>query len=192
LDKANLCYAGVANPIRIHIPGYTADKIKLKIAHAKVIKKEDDLFEVYFDKIPNGKVYAYVEATNKQGRTSTVHSMELKVKNLPAPITNFESYKETGISLSEFKSFKGLHAFASDSAFSMDYEIISFQVEGITHNHQYIEPLTVYGAAFENNHELMSQFNSASVGDKFIFSNIRAKATNGKEYEALPFSILLK
>jgi hypothetical protein len=118
--------------------------------------------------------------------------MELKVKNLPAPITNFESYKEAGISLSEFKSFKELQAIASNSAFSIDYEIISFQVEGITHNHQYIEPLTVYGAAFENNHELMSQFNSASVGDKFIFSNIRAKATNGKEYEALPFSILLK
>ena len=57
---------------------------------------------------------------------------------------------------------------------------------------KYIEPITVYGAEYSNSHELMSVFNAATVGDRFIFSNIRAKATNGKKYEALPVSILLK
>lgn len=192
LDKANLCYVAVPNPISISIPGYPADKIKLRVAGAKVSKIEDGRFEIFFSKIPSAKVYAYVEATNEQGRTSTVHSMELKVKNLPVPITNLEPFKECGMAIDNFFSSKSLQLFSSDSAFQMDYDVVSFQVECITRDSKYIEPITVYGAEYTNSHELMSVFNDAKVGDKFIFSNIRAKAANGKLYEVLPISILLK
>jgi|GEM_PF-5077378 len=192
LDKANLCYVGVPNPISISVPGYPADKIKLRVAGAKVSKIEDGRFEIFFSKIPSAKVYAYVEATNEQGRTSTVHSMELKVKNLPVPITNLEPFKECGMAIDNFFSSKSLQLFSSDSAFQMDYDVVSFQVECITRDSKYIEPITVYGAEYTNSHELMSVFNDAKVGDKFIFSNIRAKAANGKLYEVLPISILLK
>lgn len=192
LDKANVCYVAVPNPISISVPGYPADKIKLKVADAKVSKTEDGRFEVFFSKIPLNKVYAYVEATNEQGRTSTVHSMELKVKNLPAPVTNLERFKESVMSIDSFFANESLQLFSSDLAFQMDYDVVSFQVECITHKHKYIEPITVYGAEYSNSHELMSVFNAATVGDRFIFSNIRAKATNGKKYEALPVSILLK
>lgn len=192
LDKANLCYVGVPNPISISVPGYPADKIKLRVADAKVSKTGDGRFEIFFSKIPSNKVYAYVEATNEQGRTSTVHSMELKVKELPSPTTNLSSFKESGIRLEELKNLKSIKVQPVDSAFGMEYEVISFQVEGITQDGKYIEPITVYGAEFSNKQELMSVFNVASVGDRFIFSNIRAKATNGREYEALPVSLLLK
>lgn len=192
LDKANLCYVGVPNPISISVPGYPADKINLKVAGAKVSKIEDGRFEIFFSKITSAKVYAYVEATNEKGRTSTVHSMELKVKDLPVPITNLESFKEGGISLEELKNLKSIKVQSLDSTIAMEYEVISFQVECITHQHKYIEPITVYGAEYSNSHELMSVFNAASVGDRFIFSNIRAKAANAREYEALPVSILLK
>lgn len=192
LDKANLCYVAVKNPISISVPGYPADKINLKVADAKVSKTGDGRFEVFFSKIPSNKVYAYVEATNEQGRTSTVHSMELKVKNLPAPISNLEPFKESGISLEELKNLKSIMVQPVDSAFDLEYEVISFQVEGITQDGKYIEPITVYGDEFSNKPELMSVLNAATVGDRFIFSHILTKATNGKEYEALPVSILLR
>jgi hypothetical protein len=53
LDKANLCYVGVPNPISISIPGYLADKIKLRVSGAKVSKTEDGQFEIFFSKIPS-------------------------------------------------------------------------------------------------------------------------------------------
>lgn len=191
-DKANVCYVGVDNPISIHIPGYPAEKLKLKVAHAKVTKKEDGLFEVYFDKLPKGKVYAYVDATNEQGRTSRVHSMELRVNELPPPITNFDAYKESGIEPDQFFKEEGLEVFAADSAFAMDYEVISFQVEGFTAKHQYFSPITVYGEEFSGNHELVSILNTISAGDRLIISDIKARAANDRIYEADPVSVLLK
>lgn len=192
LDKVNVCYVAVPNPISISVPGYPADKINLKVADAKVNKIEDGQFEIFFSKTPSNKVYAYVVATNEQGRTSTVHSMELKVRDLPAPVTNLERIKESGISLEELKNLKSIMVQPVDSAFDLEYEVISFQVEGITQDGKYIEPIRLYGAQFFNKPELMSVLNAATVGDRFIFSHIRTKATNGKEYEALPISILLK
>lgn len=192
LDKANVCYVGVPNPISISVPGYPADKINLKVAGAKVSKIEDGQFEIFFSKIPSAKVYAYVEATNEQGRTSTVHSMELKVKEFPAPTTNLSSFKESGISLEELKILKSIKVQPVDSVFDLEYEVIRFQVEGITHDGKYIEPITVHGDELSGNQELNSVFKTTVSGDRFIFSHIHAKATNGKEYEALPVSLLLK
>ncbi len=191
-DKANVCYVGVDNPVSIHIPGYPAEKLKLKVAYAKVTKKEDGLFEVYFDKIPKGKVYAYVDATNEKDRTSRVHSMELRVKELPPPITNFDAYKESGMQVDSFFRKESLEVFAADSAFTMDYEVISFQVEGFTAKHQYFGPITVYGEEFSGNHELVSILNTISAGDRLIISDIRVRAANGRIYEAAPVSVLLK
>lgn len=192
LDKANVCYVGADNPISIHIPGYPAEKLKLKVAHAKVTKKENGLFEVYFDKIPKGKVYAYVDATNEQGRTSTVHSMELRVKDLPPPITNFDAFKESGMPVDSFFRKESLEIFAADSAFAIDYEVISFQVEGFTAKQQYFGPITVHGEEFSGNHELVSILNTISAGDRLIISDIRVRAANGRLYEAAPISVLLK
>ena len=192
LDKANVCYVGVPNRVSINIPGYEADKIKLRVAGAKVSKAGAGQFDIFISKMPAGKVYAYVDATNAQGRTSTVHSMELKLQHLPAPLTNFEAYKENGIALADFKAQKTLQLFPADTAFAIDYSVVSFEVECINARHQYTEGIEVKGADFETNVELQKLIASAQSGDRFIFSRIIAKAANGLSYEVLPVSVFIK
>lgn len=192
LDKANTCYIGVPNPIRINIPGYPADKLKLTVANAKLTKKGDGLYEVYFEKMPREKVYAFVEGTNSQGHKSTVYSMELMLRDLPPPITNLSAYQQSGIEVDSFFSMHSLEVFSSDTDFVMSYEVISFQIEGILKNHKYFGPITVYGSEYTNSHDLMHFFNTASAGDRFIISNIRSRVANGRVYEALPVSFRLK
>lgn len=192
INKNNFCYLDMPNLMRIKVPGYAADKIKLRVAGAIVRKIEDAVFDIRFSKMPNGKVYAFVDATNAQGRTSTVHSIELKVIAPPPPITNLDAFKNEGIDISVFKNLQNIAAMPTDTDFEMDYELLSFEVECISSANKYTEPISCVGAAFATNPQLQFLLQNATSGDRFIFSHIKAKATNGKVYEALPISITLR
>jgi len=180
------------NLMRIKVPGYAADKIKLRVAGATVRKIEDAVYDIRFSKIPAKKVYAFVDATNAQGRTSTVHSIELKVIAPPPPITNLDAFKNEGIDISVFKNLQNIAVFAADTDFEMDYEVLNFEVECISSANKYTEPISCVGAAFATNPQLQFLLQKATSGDRFFFSHIKAKATNGKVYEALPISITLR
>jgi hypothetical protein len=191
LDKTNICYTGIQNPITISVPGYTDDKLKLKVDGATVNKTSDGHFNIFFNKIPKERTYAFVDATNKEGTTSTVASLQIKVGNLPAPIAMIPGAEDGYIRLRDFRKANGLSAHLQDSDFDMSYTIVSYKLSLLhDHNTVYIEPVKGKGS-FYNNPSVLRILDMAKRGDKAIFEDIKARDENGGLVELAPTILTL-
>src|SRR5690606_590781 len=132
----------IQNPIAVSVPGYPDSKLSVKVKGAEVTKTADGHFDIYFDKAPKGNAYAYVDATNEEGTTSTVASLLLKAKELPAPTATIAGTNGGYIRLRDLRRANGITAALADEDFDMQYKIVSYKLSLLhDRNSIYIEPV---------------------------------------------------
>jgi len=187
LNNTNICYVGIKNPITISVPGYADDKLSLKVAGAKVTNISDGHYNIFFNKMPKEKTYAFVDATNAERTTSTVGSLPLSIKELPLPIARIAGVNNGYIRLRDLKNAEGISVSLEQCDFEMDYTIVSYKISLLhKRNTIYIEPVKVKGAYFRNSTAAMRIIDMVQHGDKVIFEDIVTKDRNGRIIELAP------
>ena len=170
--KMNVVYAGIDNPIAIG--GGVGGEISATATGASLSRTGNGTYNLRV----NGGASEVVVHVSSQG--SSLGSMKFRVKELPKPTAKIDNVGSDG------KVTKGALLAANMVRAEMkdfDFEGVHYDVTGYTVKYRTKAGTTkeekVSGSRF--NETLKSVFNSANVGDIYVFTAIRVRGNDNKE-----------
>lgn len=170
--KMNVVYAGIDNPIAIG--GGVGGEVTATATGASLTRTGAGTYNLRVVGNPT-EVVVYV---NSQG--NPLGNMKFRVKELPKPTAKIDNVSADGkVSKSALLAANMVRAEMKD----FDFEGVKYDVVGYTVKYKTKAGTTkeekVNGSKF--NETLKSVFNSANVGDIFMFTAIRVKGNDNKE-----------
>jgi hypothetical protein len=190
IDKANICYRGVANDISITVPGYDVKNIDLSINGAKANKIYDGHFEI-FTQDKRRVLYAYATTDNAKGDIDTIGGIELKVKDPPLPVVRINRQNSGSILLSELQKQLSTEVVQADTDIAMFYKVVSYSVNIMKPEEKTTSgPYEITGSTFGS--DVKDALLKAKSGDRIIISDVIAEDANGKRVQPAPISLLIE
>ena len=170
--KMNVVYAGIDNPIAIG--GGVGGEISATATGATLSRTGNGTYNLRV----NGNPSEVVVHVSSQG--SSLGSMKFRVKELPKPTAKIDNVGADGkVTKSALLAANMVRAEMKD----FDFEGVKYDVVGYTVKYRTKAGTTkeekVSGSKF--NETLKGVFNSANVGDIYVFTAIRVKGNDNKE-----------
>jgi len=179
LDKMNVFYIGIPNPVTVSAAGYTLEDVSLSIPGATVTPTgAKGHYLVNVDKA--GNLEASIMARTRAGGSQKVGGMTIRTKFIPAPTATVAG-KTTGfIPANVFRAQAGVIANMGDFVFDIKTTVSSFDFSYQPKRGDYQGPFHVNGPRFDNNADVANYMNRAAIGDKIFLDNVRAKLPDGR------------
>ena len=184
LEKMNVVYIGVANPLTISGGSVGAEKVHVSFASpgASITKTTGDHYEARATTPGIAKIIVNANGKNFE--------FPIRVKNLPLPAGFMGSKKGGAISSAEFKAIGGLIARLEDSDFEAPFKVVSYKLGA--------EGGGISGYTEASNEGNRWSGNAASIvgratpGTHIFFDQIRVIGPDGKQREIAPMVFNLK
>lgn len=177
LDKMNVFYIGVPNPVTVSAAGYSLEDVSLSIPDANVTAGEaKGKFSVMVSK--PGKVTASIMAKTQTG-TKQVGSQEIRVKRIPDPVARVGNVSSGGIYSNIFKAQIGVLAALDNFDFDARFVVTSFEFSVVPKRGEPIGPFSVKSSKFESNAQVIEAMKRCKPGDKVYIEEIKARGPDG-------------
>jgi gliding motility-associated protein GldM len=167
LDKMNVFYIGVDNPVTVAAAGYSVEDVSLDIPGATVRDSAvKGRYNIRVDKI--GKVTVAIKAKTKEGGVKQVGSMDVRVKRIPDPSVRVGS--SSGGNMPAFK-------------------VTAFEFSMLPKGRDMIGPFKTtsnIGCRFADKADIKKAMDMARPGDKIFIENIKAVGPDGKVRDLAP------
>lgn len=192
LDKMNVLYIGVPNPVTVAAAGYDIDDVDLVIPEASKIEKTGGgKYDVYVTKQnPKEGIEYFIRGKNKSGGWDNVSSGRVRVKYLPSPTAMIgNGLKGGNMSADVMRVQRGPYAKLEDSEFDAKFTITSFKLV-IVGKDGFAKPFVVNGTTFSG--EAKDALDRVRPGDMVIIQDIKAKGPDGRprELNSLTFTLI--
>ncbi len=194
LDKMNVMYIGVPNPVTISASGYNLNDVTWNMPGAKITETSPGKYNVEVT-TPNYKGVEYtVNAKNKSGAVVKVAGGLIRIKNIPSPILKLGTIEGSGaMGTGEFKAQKGVVAHLEGFDFDFKYFVSGYTLQYIARGSDISDEARGTNPLFDNDNAVRQLINRAKPGDRYIFENIKVKGSNGVERSGKgSLSILIK
>jgi hypothetical protein len=169
--KMNVVYAGIDNPIAIG--GGVGGEISATATGANLTRTGNGTYNLRVVGNPS----EVVVSVSSQG--SSLGSMKFRVKELPKPTAKIDNVVDGKVTKGALLAANCVRAEMKD----FDFEGVHYDVVGYTVKYRTkagtVKEEKVSGSKFNEN--LKTVFNSANVGDLFVFTAIRVKGNDNKE-----------
>lgn len=181
LDKMNVFYIGVPNPVTVSAAGYSMEDIRLSIPGAAdaVITPGDALGKYNVMMKKQGKVMAVISAKTPTG-DKQVGTQEIRVKMIPDPVAEVGG---KGGSFSEpanrIKVYPGINASMKAFDFDVRFSVTSFEFTYLQKRQDPVGPINVTGPMFSGNKQVSDLIAKCKPGDKIFLENIKARGPDG-------------
>lgn len=182
LQKMNVLYIGVDNPMTISGGSVGAEKVRVSFSNGDISKSGGDNY-VARPKTP-GMANIVVNADGKN------FTFPMRVKYLPNPAAFLGSKKSGNISAAEFKAIGAIMAKLEDSDFEAPYKVVSYRfgAQG--------GPIAVYSEAVNNGNRWNGQAAQlvarTGPGSVVFFDNITVVGPDGKQRDIGSMTFKLK
>lgn len=177
LDKMNVFYIGVPNPITVSAAGYSLEDVSVDIPGATVKGgAAKGKFEVVVAK--PGNVMANIMAKTATG-IKKVGSMEIRVKRIPDPVAKVGGINGGAMFSSIFKSQLGVVAALDNFDFDARFVVTSFEFSVVPKRGEPIGPFPVRSARFDANSQVVQAIERCKPGDKVYIEEIQARGPDG-------------
>lgn len=176
LDKMNVFYIGVPNPITVSAAGYSIEDISVAIPDATITPKEKGHYEVMVTK--PGKVTASINAKTAQG-VKSVGSMEIRVKTIPDPVAKVAGKTGGMMPASVFRVQKGIVAALDNFDFDAKFIVTSYEMSWLPKRGEY-QTAGIVNSAYFTGAVIEKYMRSAGIGDKVFIENIKARGPDGR------------
>lgn len=176
LDKMNVFYIGVKNPITVTAAGYSLEDVSISIPGATVTPTGKGTYDVTVTQI--GELTASINATTKQG-TKQVGGMKVRVKRIPDPIAKIGNKTQGGMATNVFRAQLGIAAVLENFDFATKFDMVSFDFSYQQKRQDYQGPFPCKGAYFADNPDIVKYVKMCKPGDRVYFDNIRARGPAG-------------
>lgn len=182
LDKMNVFYIGIENPVTVSASGYNIEDVSLSIPGAKVTATgTKGHYNVMVEK--PGTVEASINAKTRAGGTQKVGGMAVRTKYIPSPTATVAG-KTTGfIPANVFRAQQGVIANMGDFVFDIRTSVSGFEFSFQPRRGDYQGPFRVAGPRFDGNPDVSRYLERAQVGDRIYIDNVRAKLPDGRNVQ---------
>lgn len=179
LDKMNVFYIGVPNPITVSAAGYSIEDISVSIPGATVTPKDKGHYEVVVS--TPGKITASIMAKTPQGSKS-VGTMEVRVKQIPDPVARVGGKTGGVMSASMFRAQDGIVAALDQFDFDAKFQVKSYEMSWLPKRGEYQTAGVINSPYFERsgNALIKAYMPNAKIGDKIFIENIKAQGPDGR------------
>ena len=177
LDKMNVFYIGVPNPVTVSAAGYSLEDVSLSIPDANIAAGgAKGKFIITVSK--PGKIIAGIVAKTATG-TKTVGSQEIRVKRIPDPQAKIGSQGSGTMLTNIFKAQLGVLAVLENFDFDARLVVTSFDFSVVPKRGEAIGPFSVKGSRFDGNAQVVQSINRLKPGDKVYIEEIKARGPDG-------------
>jgi len=185
LDKMNVMYIGVPNPVTISASGYNLNDVTWSMEGADIKSTGPGKYDVFVDK-PNYQGVDYVvTATNKAGGKVEVARGKIRVKTIPSPIIRLGKVDGAGMmGTGELRAQPGLAAVLENFDFDYRYTVTSYTVLLMQKGSDVADPIRGTGPMFSDNNSVKDLISRARPGDRLIFESIKVKGPGVPERPA--------
>jgi len=181
LDKMNVFYIGVPNPVTVSAAGYSMEDIDLTIPGSDaVISKGDALGKYNVLVKKQGKVTAVISARTKDQGAKQVGTQEIRVKMIPDPVAEVLGKSGSFMEASNrIKIAPGINASMKGFDFDVRFTVTSFEFTYLQKRQDPVGPITVNGPMFSGNKQVSDIIGKCKPGDKIFLENIKARGPDG-------------
>lgn len=175
LDKMNVMYIGVDNPVTVSAAGYSLQDVSLVIPEANVVSTPGKLghYEVRVEKI--GERIAKIMAKDATGMHE-ISTMPIRVKRIPNPEARIGGKSSGSLQTSAFRAQAGIAAILDNFDFQAKYIVQSYEFSMLPKRGDLIGPFKVQGYKLNpsGNTSVDDAVKRAKPGDKLFFDEIIA------------------
>ncbi|MEY3243640.1 MAG: hypothetical protein RIR11_5079 [Bacteroidota bacterium] len=186
LDKMNVFYIGVDNPISVSAAGVSSNEVKVTGSGAGITVSSaggGGKFTV--------KVATPGEATLTVSGGGASQTFKYRVKRIPDPTPLLGAkHRSKAMGNGEFKAQSGIAAVLENFDFDVRCEVAGFEATYLKKRQDPSPEIANAGARF--NEKVQSMVNQAGPGDQYFFDNVKAKCpgdTGPRNLGALSFKI---
>src|SRR5690606_1207709 len=180
LDKMNVFYIGVPNPITVSAAGYSIEDISVSIPGAELKSTGKGKYDVTVKK--PGLTTAKILASTANG-VKEVGAMEIRVKSIPDPKAKIAGVSSGMVAASVFRAQAGIVADLENFEFDARFVVTSYEMSWIPKSTgEYMVGGEVKSAYFKRggNANVAQYMDNARIGDKVFFDNIKARGPDGR------------
>lgn len=170
LEKQNVVYIGIDNPVRIAIPGIKPSDLVVSVSSGTI----DDTPRpgYYIIRVPGGNKIILTVNYRKSGAEVSAGTFEFRVKKVPDPVAYINDIRHEGIMLkNNLQNITGVFTRMENFDFDCAFKPESFSMS-VIENGTWKE-YTAKGPAITA--EMKDALNNARPDEKIIFHNIRTK-----------------
>lgn len=188
LDKMNVFYIGVPNPITVSAAGYSLEDVSVSIPGATVTPgAAKGQYNVMVTK--GGVVDAAINAKTETG-IKQVGGMKVRVKYIPDPVIELGGKIGGSMSASLFRAQLGVIAELKNFDFDARFKVENFQFSLQPKRGEYLGPYTVNGASFSGSSDVVKAMQRAKAGDRVYIESVKARGPDGRPRTDLPVVVL--
>jgi hypothetical protein len=193
LDKMNVAYIGVENPITVTAAGYSVQDVSLNLPPGGSVTGENGKFILTVTQ-PNKNFVIDIMAKSKTkgGEPIKISSTSLRVKTIPDPVVTLLGKTGGAVPVGQCKVAIGPIAKLDGFDFEARFYITEFKFSMKPKAGDYIPPITITnpkGASFNDNPQVQKLLSSLQRGDRIFIEEVKAVGPD-KKVRNLPGVIL--
>jgi gliding motility-associated protein GldM len=189
LDKMNVFYIGVPNPVTVSAAGYSLQDVSLSVEGATITPKDPGHYELMLAK--PGNITARIMAKDAAG-TKEISSMPIRVKFIPDPIAKIGGKVGGVMPASVFKAQLGVAAILENFEFDARFKVTSFSYSALPKRGDLIGPYSVKSGSFRTSPEAVNAQDRSKAGDKIFLDDIKAVGPDGRTRNLSPIILTLQ
>lgn len=175
LDKMNVFYIGVPNPITVSAAGYSMQDISVSIPGANVKANSEGGLGQYIVEVDKpGEVEASILAKTENG-SKKAGGMKIRVKFIPDPVAKIANKTGGVLPANIFKAQQGIIAALDGFDFDARFVVTSFEFSLLPKRGELLGGMTINGPYLNKDKNLRDLIERAKPGDKVFFDNIKAR-----------------
>lgn len=166
IDKQNVFYIGVDNPVSIVVRGVPVEQVILQAQGITLTKVEGDRYTVRAT-VPG-------EATiTVSGGSMKPTVFKYRVKRIPDPVLRLGGTKRSSVlGNGEFKAQSGIAAVLENFDFDAVCEVVGYEVTYLAKRQ---DPVTLYNTGAKFNGSVQDYISRAKPGDAYFFDEVKVK-----------------
>lgn len=193
LDKMNVFYIGIPNPVTVSAAGYSLEDVSLSVPGGQVTRTANGKYNVMMPASSAGKVIASINAKTQSGAVQTVGNMEVRVKFIPTPVAKIAGKTGGTMLASVFKAQTGILADLENFEFDVRYKVTSYRFSMLSKrgSGDLYSSGDIPSAYFSGNADVERMIQNARPGDRVFFDEIKASGPDGRTRALNPITLLL-
>jgi len=177
LDKMNVFYIGVENPVTVAAAGYSVEDVHLEMPGVTGSNITGGKGHYVITVAQKGDADVHIMAKTKEGAQKQVGNFKVRVKRIPDPVAKLNGKATGGMSAAVFRQTIAPAATLDNFDFDAKFQVIGFTFSMLPKGRDYVGPFTVdnrSGARFTDSKEISKVMAGAKAGDKVFIEQIKA------------------
>ena len=184
LDKMNVFYIGVENPVTVAAAGYSVEDVSLQASNCTIVGDKGH-YIIKDLKTPDQNFVVNIMAKTQDKSLKKVGEMKLRVKRIPNPVAVLNGQPGGGMSAALFRVQIAPEARLDQFEFDAKFKIVSFTYSALPKGKDIVGPFAVTNASgcrlqgAGANPMIEKAMATARAGDKIFIDDIKAVGPDG-------------